>query len=816
MKKLNMNKKFLSLFIILNIATVTEVHALGDKWVAGGCVSIFALVTVYYQFVAKPERVEQENQFFEAVKDHDIDLCRDYLEQGINVNATDEKGYAALHHAARKGYVDLMNLFFTQRLHLSTAQQYIERICPLVINIESKDGSRPLHEAARHAQRGAIAALVKNKADIEVTNNAGDTPLLCATQKGHVTTVEQLIAAGAHKCARNKAGESALYIASRDGCVPLISLLMSCCKEKIINMRAKNGFTPLLIATKHAHEDAVSTLLDAGADASARLPDGKNIGHIVADKKIAQFLVNRGISLDVGDKRGRRPLMDAVLCNDTEAASISLSFNPEINACDNNGLTALSLAVEQGHCEMVSLLLKQSGIIVDALDKEKETPLMKASAHGHSVVVSLLLNHGADRKKQDGQGNNALHKAAERGHLSIVRRLVDSQHIDLVAKENNEGNLPIHRAAQYGQEQVLNFLVEYGSPINKQNNRGFSPLHYAAQQGSETTVRKLLGQRASRSRLTKNNNSALHIALLNKHAAIAELLVDDTVVNVKNSDGDTPLMLVSYFGNQEFARALLNNYKIHVNKKGKNGRTALFVAAQKNNPSMVMLLLQYGAEPNIGDNENNTTLCFAAQHGNTRMIDSLWRYGAQINLKGKGGRTPLAVAAAHGHKDAIDMLINAGARFSIRDNQSNTPFLLAAQYGRTDVVNYLLQYRGNDINIEDSDQRGDTALIQAADRGHGEVVKVLLKWGANIYHTNHFKQQPCDVARGSARLIVWERKDKYDKECADIEKLQNNIALLERQSVVLFSLSPIFGSAPYCKRSITIEGLFFCAATNNA
>ena len=132
--------------------------------------------------------------------------------------------------------------------------------------------------------------------------------------------------------------------------------------------------------------------------------------------------------------------MYAALCNDVATATTLLSFNPEINASDNNGLTALSLAAEQGHREMVSLLLKQSNIIVDAPDKKKETPLMKASAHGDDSVVSLLLNHGADRKEQDEQGNTALHKAAEKGHLSIARSLVDSQHIDLVAKENNEGN----------------------------------------------------------------------------------------------------------------------------------------------------------------------------------------------------------------------------------------------------------------------------------------------------------------------------------------------------------------------------------------
>jgi len=142
----------------------------------------------------------------------------------------------------------------------------------------------------------------------------------------------------------------------------------------------------------------------------------------------------------------------------------------------------------------------------------------------------------------------------------------------------------------------------------------------------------------------------------------------------------------------------------------------------------------------------------------------------------------LVVAAAHGHKDAIDKLLCIGARFDIRDNENNTPFLLAAQQGCRNVVDYFLQQQGSIIDLEDSDWQGDTALIKAAARGHGEVVKILLRQGVNIYHTNHLKQQAYDVARGSARPIIRGDKDKYDKECADIEKLQNNIALLERQS----------------------------------
>ncbi|MGB8366787.1 MAG: ankyrin repeat domain-containing protein, partial [Candidatus Babeliales bacterium] len=412
---------------------------------------------------------------------------------------------------------------------------------------------------------------------------------------------------------------------------------------------------------------------------------------------------------------------------------------------------------------------------------EKEKQFLAAAKEGNIAFCKDYLQEGGNVNAADENGYTALHYAAEKGDLYIVRYLVDAKHIDLIAQENAQKNLPIHRAAEYGHEQVVAFLAEYGSPINKQNNDGFSPLHYAAQQGNVAIVRKLLERKASRALLTNNNNSPLHIALTNKHVDIAELLADQAVVNVKNDDGNTPLMLASYFGYQKIARLLLDNYNVSINKKGKNGSTALFIAARQNNKTMVELLLRYNAAPDIADNENNTPLWWAAKHGNTNMIEFLYHSDERVNQKGKGGRTPLAIAAANGKQDAVDLLIRFGACVNIHDNQNNTPFLLAVQGGHMHIVNYFLRYHKNDIDIEESDWRGNTALMKAAEYGHGEVVKILLGQKANIYHKNCFRQQAHIVARGTTRSIILDYKNKYDKECVDMEKLQSIITSLIRQ-----------------------------------
>ncbi len=311
----------------------------------------------------------------------------------------------------------------------------------------------------------------------------------------------------------------------------------------LLNMIDKEERTPLLLAVEKNDIEMIRILIDQSN--LSILGYNNVILHAAIkqqNKKLIKQLAQQNKELvHVANDEGQTPLMLTALHNYTASAVLLLPYNPQINACDSNGSTALSLAAEQGHSAMVRLLLQQSDIMADVPDNKQETSLIKASARGHSKVEAMLLSHGADRRIQEQQGNTALHKAAQEGHLAIAKNLVDSQHNYLVAKKNNDGDLAIRKAAQHNQELVLTFLIEHNSPINQQNNRGFSPLHCASQKGNEVVVRKLLGQGASRLLLTKKDNSALHIALLNKHVTVAHFLTDDIIINVENRDGNTPL-----------------------------------------------------------------------------------------------------------------------------------------------------------------------------------------------------------------------------------------------------------------------------------
>ncbi len=87
-----------------------------------------------------------------------------------------------------------------------------------------------------------------------------------------------------------------------------------------------------------------------------------------------------------------------------------------------------------------------------------------------------------------------------------------------------------------------------------------------------------------------------------------------------------------------------------------------------------------------------------------------------------------AQATMDGNVWRMQLLHFAGANVNARVN-SGLPLFLAAGEGRLDVVRYLLD-EGADVNAREN--RGSTALIEAAYGGHIEVIKELLLRGAEI------------------------------------------------------------------------------------
>ncbi len=101
--------------------------------------------------------------------------------------------------------------------------------------------------------------------DVNLLNNAGESPLMMAALKGDVSAAQMLLERGAKV---NQPGWSALHYASTGPDTGLVKLLLDRGAE--LNAASPNGTTPLMMAAQYGSEDSVNLLLARGADVNRR------------------------------------------------------------------------------------------------------------------------------------------------------------------------------------------------------------------------------------------------------------------------------------------------------------------------------------------------------------------------------------------------------------------------------------------------------------------------------------------------------------------------------------------------------------------
>jgi len=148
-----------------------------------------------------------------------------------------------------------------------------------VVNVDGTsnlrdDRSRALHLSCTFGRPLVTNSLIRAGADVNATNEGGDTPLILASLNGHGSIVDALLKAGANVHATDQFGSCALFYASRQGHCGLVDALLKAGADV-------NGsrVTALLIASRFGHASAVVKLMHAGADVTAVDDDGNTALH---------------------------------------------------------------------------------------------------------------------------------------------------------------------------------------------------------------------------------------------------------------------------------------------------------------------------------------------------------------------------------------------------------------------------------------------------------------------------------------------------------------------------------------------------------
>ena len=155
-----------------------------------------------------------------------------------------------------------------------------------------------------------------------------------------------------------------------------------------------------------------------------------------------------------------------------------------------------------------------------------------------------------------------------------------------------------------------------------------------------------------------------------------------------------------------------------------NSGLPIVTALSTNNPARIHFLLNAGANINHDYKYLGTPLYRAAVNGDLEVFKMLLENGAHININ---NLYLLGVAVDSGNSEIVKILLAAGANVNPKGHE---PYLCqAARRGFPELVQMFLD-RG--ANIEVKDEYGYRALHLAVCDGHIDVVKVLLKAGANV------------------------------------------------------------------------------------
>jgi uncharacterized protein len=212
------------------------------------------------------------------------------------------------------------------------------------------------------------------------------------------------------------------------------------------------------------------------------------------------------------------------------------------------------------------------------------------------------------------------------------------------------------------------------------------------------------------------------------------LLAMGASLQARDRLGATPLSRAAKAGEAELIELFLE-HGAAIDARDLDGSTALFLAAEADRPAAVETLIAHGANVNLPGRSGITPVAAAAFMGSEPLVHVLLDKGADANTVDGTGKTAICYAAGRGYPAVVRRLLDRGVDPNKRYGNDLTVLMWAAGYTAEAGVNdmeeilKLLIERGAHVN--DSDNRGRTALMIAAATGHTSAAELLLSHGAD-------------------------------------------------------------------------------------
>ncbi len=155
----------------------------------------------------------------------------------------------------------------------------------LDVNTTDQRGNTILMLASRLGHRAMVTMLLGRKANVKRRSPAGDTALMMASLRGDIVTMNELVTAGAEVI---HDGWTPLHYAAFEGSEEAVKFLLKKGAEK--NAVAPNGYTALMLAARKGKADAAKTLLYEDPDVNFRTETGDTALKIARERRMGELV----------------------------------------------------------------------------------------------------------------------------------------------------------------------------------------------------------------------------------------------------------------------------------------------------------------------------------------------------------------------------------------------------------------------------------------------------------------------------------------------------------------------------------------------
>ena len=450
-----------------------------------------------------------------------------------------------------------------------------------------------------------------DRLDLEDKDATGMTKLHHAVLDNDLSLAKSIIEQGANLRSRAEHGKTALHFASlnRDKGVDMMELLLESEDQEILNVRDDNGQTPMHYAAKSDFADAIELMVEKGAalDILDRCGFSSYLWAVVAGRfNTTSLLLRLGVDVNSASADGRSALGWAVRLGDSLIARLLISHGADVMSMTRDtNMVPLEDAAAAGELATVELLLKH-GANPKYRDLDGWSAVHWAAEEGHSDVVLLLLTAGSNNVNAvSSYGTSVLHCAANGGNHVLVSDLL--QRGADTRKSTCHGWTPLHHAAFMGHCQVFQCFMEAVPTSDatvigaSQDNHGWSVLHLAVHGRHSQIVGDLLGNSITsecRRQRDENGLTAEEWLDFELDGHSYKTVRDVAFGKSRCCRAVTGLRQAAYDDNFALTELLLEQ-GYHVDGTNSGQRTALYYAAKKGHIRILNILLENGANPNI-------------------------------------------------------------------------------------------------------------------------------------------------------------------------------------------------------------------------